>query len=41
MEQPHLAILSTVAELPFAVGKKTLVEVLIGAVTQKIVTNDA
>ncbi len=36
----HLAILSTVRELPFHVGKSTLVDILSGAVTKKMVVND-
>jgi superfamily I DNA/RNA helicase len=35
----YTAILSTLKELPFAVGKGTLVDILAGAVTKKIIAN--
>jgi superfamily I DNA/RNA helicase len=39
-ESDYLQILSTLRELPFPIGKKTLSEILSGAVTKKIVANE-
>ncbi len=37
----HIPLLSVVSELPFSVGKKTLIDVVCGSVTKKIVSSDA